>query len=166
MLDRVAAGWALAGGLVLFAVVAVTMVNIAGIAADRVAGLFGGTAPRLAGFEELAGLLTGVGVVMLLPYCQVRRGHVVVDLFLRWTPAGFSNQMDRICAALFALVALFLAVMLARGAWEGAADGVTTSVLGLPDWPFQMPAIASLLLWSVIAARQGAGVAGMPAEDR
>ncbi|MCB9960050.1 MAG: TRAP transporter small permease subunit [Rhodospirillaceae bacterium] len=153
LLDRAAALWALAGGGLLLGVVAITMANVAAVAADRVAGLFGASVSAISGYEELVGLLVGAGAFMLLPYCQLRRGHVVVDLLLRHARPRIRHAVDRTCAGLFAVAAALLAVMLARGAMEGAEDGIASRVLALPDWPFQVPAVLSLALWGLVAAR-------------
>ena len=63
----------------------------------------------------------------------------------------------RILMLLAALAAALLAVMLARGAIEGAEDGIASRVLALPDWPFQVPAVISLALWALVAARLSLG---------
>ena len=154
LLDRLAGLWALLGGIALLAIVAVTVVNVGAFALDRLARLGGGTVGGLPGYEDFVRLTVGAAVPMFLPWCQARRGHLAVDLFLSRAPAGFNRFIDRVSLVLMAAAALFLAWWMVLGMVETRADGALSRVLGWPEWPFYLTGIASLVLWAAVALAQ------------
>jgi TRAP-type C4-dicarboxylate transport system permease small subunit len=166
--DRVvaplAAVLALYGGAVLLTITAITMLNVAGFALDALARPFGARVPGLSGYEEVVALLIGGGTLALLPWCQIRRGHVAVDLFTRRAPAALVRTIDRIGLLLTALMALGFALAMAAGMMQARSDGIVTGVRAWPEWPFWIPGIVALAVWSVTAAVMAAAP-GRQAED-
>lgn len=154
LLERTADLFALIGGAVVIFIVLVTTLNAGALILDRIAGLFGTDVSALPGYEELVRLAISVAALMFFPYCQLRRGHVAVDLFVARLPQRVKTLLDRIWLLLTAAVALFLAWWMVQGLFEKRADGVITGVLGLPEWPFYAPGIVALILWAVIALVQ------------
>jgi TRAP-type C4-dicarboxylate transport system permease small subunit len=151
---RVAEWWAVAGGLVLLAIVLVTAANAGAFALDRLARLRGGTVAGLPGYEDFVRLAISGAALMFLPYAQARRGHVVVDIFVASLPHGFRLLLDRLWLLATAGIALFLAWWMWFGMVRARTDALVTGVLGWPDWPFYLPGIASLLLWAAVALAQ------------
>jgi len=151
---RLAGVWAILGGAVLAAIVLVTTANIALFALHRLAVLWGGSVAGLPGYEDFVRLAVSAAALMLLPWCQARRGHVAVDLFVSNLPGAVQRLLDRLWLALTAALALFLLVMTARGMAETRADGVLSPILGWPEWPFYLPGLVSLALWAAVAASQ------------
>ncbi|MEM6486661.1 MAG: TRAP transporter small permease subunit [Pseudomonadota bacterium] len=156
-LERIAALWALLGGVGLIAIVAVTTTNVALFAADRVAALSGRAVSGIVGYEDFVALVTSCAALAFFPYCQVHTGHVRVDLFASAMPAALRRGLDRVWLVLTAVAALFLAGMMLQGLLESRDDGALSRILGWPVWPFYVPGILSLLLWAAIAAAQAAG---------
>lgn len=154
LIKRITTWWALLGGLVLFAIVLVTVSNVAAFALDRLARLLGGTVTGLPGYEDFVRLAISAAALMLLPYCQLKRGHVVVDLFADMLPRALRRILTRISLAAMAALALFLAYWMMQGMHETRADGALSRVLGWPEWPFYLPGIVSLLLWAAVAGHQ------------
>lgn len=153
MLGRAAALWALAGGVLLLAIVGVTTANIALFSAHRIAEIWGGSVTGLPGYEDFVRLAISCTALMCLPFCQHRRGHVAVDLLAgRLGRAG--PMLVRLWDALTALLAVFLAIWMVRGMAETRSDGVLSPILGWPEWPFYLPGVASLLLWAAVAGSQ------------
>jgi len=150
-LERVTALWAILGGLVLLLLVAVTAVNAAGFTADRIAGLFGGSVAVMRGYEDLVRLLISAAAPMLFPYCQIRRGHIAVDIFIERMPAAIRRGIDTASLLAMAGLTLFLAYWMWFGMTEARADGLESRVLGWPEWPFYLPGMVSLLLWAIVA---------------
>ena len=72
------------------------------------------------------------------------------------------RTIDRVWLVLTAAVALFLGWWMAYGLIEARADGMLTSVLGWPVWPFYLPGIAAMALWAAIALAQ---IRGAPPDD-
>ncbi|MCS6878254.1 MAG: TRAP transporter small permease [Geminicoccaceae bacterium] len=151
MLERSAAAFAIAGGTVLLAIAAITGVNVLLYLADLLAP---GRLGIVRGYEDLVRLFVSAAVPMLFPYCQLRRGHVAVDLLAEHLPPPVRLGLERTGVALTAAIALFLAFWLAQGLLESRADGRIAGVLGWPEWPFFLPGLLSLLLWAAIAADQ------------
>jgi len=153
-LEKIAAAWALAGGALLLSIALVTVTNAGAFLIDRLARLAGGTVSGLPGYEDFVRLAVSCAALMLIPFCQARRGHIAVDLVLSRFPRNLRRAFDRIAAAGIAALALFLAYWMAIGMAETRSDHALSRVLGWPEWPFYLPGIASLLLWAAIALAQ------------
>ena len=91
---------------------------------------------------------------MLFPFCQLRRGHIAVDVFAGFAPPPVRRALDKLALVGTAGLALFLAYWMALGLLETRADGVLSRVLGWPEWPFYLPGVLSLLLWAAVAGLQ------------
>lgn len=154
LLWRLADLFALAGGFILLAIIAVTTTNTGAFIADRIAGAFGGSVSGLPGYEDFVRLAISSAGLMFFPYCQLQRGHVVVDLFADLAPHAVQRGLDRLWLAISAVTAAFLAWWMVIGLEQKRADGAITSVLGWPEWPFYAPGIVSLALWALIAISQ------------
>lgn len=145
---------ALLAGVGLFAIVAVTTTNVGAFSADRVARLWGETVSGLPGYEDFVRLAISSAALMLFPYCQLRRGHIAVDLFVKLLPVGARMMLDRIWTAIIAVLAMGLAGYMTLGMLEALDDRALSRVLGWPVWPFYLPGIASLILWAAVALSQ------------
>jgi len=153
-LEHLAAAFALAGGVILLLIVAVTVVNAGAFGLDKLARLAGGTVAGLPGYEDFVRLAVAVASPLFLPYCQLRRGHIAVDLFTAGAGPRVNRAIDGLCLLLMAVAALFLAYWMVLGMLETRADGALSRVLGWPVWPFYLGGIAALPLWALLALAQ------------
>jgi len=153
-LKRLTAWWAIAGGLGLLAIMLVTSTNVALFLGDRVAGFFGADVAALSGYEDFVRLVIAGTALAFFPYCQLRRGHVAVDIFVEQLPRGVQRAMDRAFALLTALLALFLLYFMTLGMLETRSDQTVTAVIGWPEWPFYAPGLVSLALWAAVSLAQ------------
>jgi TRAP-type C4-dicarboxylate transport system permease small subunit len=151
---RLAEWWAVAGGVLLLAIVLVTTANAASFAADRLARAWGGTVAGLPGYEEFVRLAISGAALMFFPHAQARRAHVAVDIFVGLLPAWLRLALDRLWLLATIAIALFLGWWMWFGMARARADALVTGVLGWPYWPFYLPGIASLILWAAVAAVQ------------
>jgi TRAP-type C4-dicarboxylate transport system permease small subunit len=142
LVERAATLWALAGGVLLLAVVAVNTWSV-------VSRALGGR--PFAGAFELTEVGVAVAVFAFLPYCQLVGANVTADIFTarasRRTVAAF---------ALFAsLVALGVALLLAQRMYLGLLDqrafGYATTILNLRIWWAFVPIVGSLALLALAA---------------
>ncbi|MEM8950456.1 MAG: TRAP transporter small permease [Pseudomonadota bacterium] len=154
--ERLAAGFALMGGVLLIAIMIVTSINVSAFGLDRLARQFGSNVAALPGYEDFVRLAISSAALMFLPYCQFRRGHVAVDLFVSRLPERFRQSLDRLWLLAIVLLALFLAYWMLQGMLETQADNALSPVLSWPEWPFYLPGILSLLLWALVALVQAA----------
>jgi TRAP-type C4-dicarboxylate transport system permease small subunit len=134
--------WALLGGLVLVALVLMT-------AASATLDLLFNR--PIAGDFELVQMGVAVAAFSFLPYCELTRANVVVDLFTEWASARAKAAM----ALLGSVVAFGFAGLLIWRMQEGMRDYVEyaeyTSILGIPVWIAFPPILVSLLLLMVAA---------------
>lgn len=154
MTRRLADAFAALGGIILLIIVAVTTTNTSAFILDRIAGLFGTDVAGLPGYEDFVQLAISGAALMFFPYCQAKRGHVAVELFMDRLPQILQRAFDRLWLACTVAVALFLAYWMVFGLLEARADGAVTSVLGWAVWPFYLPGLASMILWALVAATQ------------
>jgi len=150
-LQRIIRLWAIAGGLILLAIVGATVLNVGSYLFDAVAGLFGRNFPILPGYEDFVRLTVSAAVPMLFPLCQLRGGHVAVDIFVEMLPRRMVRVVDTLSMAMMTALALFLFYWMIFGAIETYHDGVVSHMLGWHEWPFYLPGIVSLLLWAAAA---------------
>ncbi len=140
--ERIVELWALAGGLVLAAVVAVNVAAVAG-------AIFGAPFP---GDFELTEMGVAVAAFAFLPYCQISRANVTADIF--------TSRASKAWVARFSLagsaVALGFAGLLLWRMWAGMISqreyDYVSAILQIPVWWAYAPCLASLALLAVAAA--------------
>jgi TRAP-type C4-dicarboxylate transport system permease small subunit len=142
-LYRAATGAALLGGGVLFALTLLTVISVAGrtVLSAPVPGDF-----------ELVELGMAVAIFAFLPYCQIVRGNVIVDLVTSRAPARTRALLDAVGNLLFTAIAALLTWRVALGGIEIRSYHETTMVLQVPVWWGYVPAVLSLAFLTVVCA--------------
>ncbi|MEO1649678.1 MAG: TRAP transporter small permease [Pseudomonadota bacterium] len=133
---------------------AATSLNTIGFAVDRLAQMAGIRVSGLPGYEDFVTLAVAVAALTFLPYCQVQRGHVQVDLLGRLLSPSWRFALDWAWTVTACALAVFLTVWLFYGMLEARADRVLSPVLAWPVWQFYLPGIISLALWALVSASQ------------
>jgi TRAP-type C4-dicarboxylate transport system permease small subunit len=79
----------------------------------------------------------GVALIVFafMPWCQARRGNVMVDSFTTRLPPRFQAALDALWEVVFAGMMALIAWRLGAGALEAARSSTTTMVLLLPIAP-------------------------------
>jgi TRAP-type C4-dicarboxylate transport system permease small subunit len=126
VIDRIARGLAVLGGVIALAVAGVVAVSVVR------RWLFSEPIP---GDFELAQIGTAVAVFAFLPYCQIVRGNIVVDTFTTNLPARVRHRIDALWDLVYAAAMALVAVCLARGTWDMLASQEVSMVLRIPVWP-------------------------------
>ncbi len=145
--------WAYLGGILLLVIVFLSTINAALFALNRFTVItFNQTLRGIVGYEEIVTLLIASSVMMFFPLCQLRNGHATVEIFSSLFPLFLKKVFHVISHVLFCFLAFFLALKTYQGMQESLADEVVSSILGLPQWPFYLPVILSLMLWGLSAA--------------
>ena len=128
VVERLARLVALVGGLLLVALALMSVVSIIGRAFTRV-----GLGPVPGDFEliEAGG---AVAVFAFLPWCQLRGGHVTVDLFATYLPRRLWAALAVMGNIAMSIVAAIIAWQLWLGFRDKLAYGETSMILEMPIW--------------------------------
>ncbi len=139
--SRLITAWALLGGILLLAVVAVNMISIVG-------SVFGKPFP---GDFELTEMGVAVAVFAFLPYCQLVGANVSADIFT----SGASRRTIAVFTMFASLVALGFAGLLIWRMYFGMLNqkdyDYTTTILQIPHWMAFVPILVSLALLALAA---------------
>ena len=132
---------ALAGGVILLAIMALTVLDVGGrYLLNR----------PLVGAFELTEVMMSALVASGLAYCGMRRGHVAVDVFFQKFPGALQRPIVLI-SNLLVLGLLFLATyQSAVQAREIQSDGTVTGYMAIPLFPFIWVTTLGLALFSAV----------------
>ena len=144
-LDRLARQCALLGGVLLMGILLVTCASVFGRNLLQ---------RSLVGDFEFTGLACGVAVALFMPWCQVRRGNILVDFFTARTSAPTVAWLDRCGALLVSFCMLGLAWRCAVGGLNAHANFSTSMLLGLPHWWVYAGMAPALALAALIGLHQ------------
>jgi C4-dicarboxylate transporter, DctQ subunit len=112
----------------------------------------------IVGDAEIVKMLTGVAVSLCLPYCHIRYGNVIVDVFTAHSSTRFKASLDLIGTILLALLSLLLAWQTSVGAMDAYNYDNESMMLRLKEWWFYIVIAGGLYLLSIagfiIAVRQ------------
>lgn len=142
LVERVSAVVAVAGGFISLGVAVLVVISVLGrkFYNSPVNGDF-----------EMVQIGTAIAVFSFLPYCQARRGNIVVDTFTSWLPARVNTIIDAFWDLIYAGMMGLLAVCLMNGAIEHYRSGQTTMLLQLIVWPALAVCAALSLLLACVA---------------
>lgn len=145
-LRALATALALAGGGLL--------VVLAGLTVTSIAGRWLASRP-ITGDVELIQLGVAAAIALFLPYCQLRRSHLIVDFFTARTSGPLQRRLDTLGSAVAGAIFLLLAWRAGAAVLDMRSAGETTMVLGVPLWlPYaaMVPGLALAGLTGLIAA--------------
>jgi TRAP-type C4-dicarboxylate transport system permease small subunit len=148
---RVTESLAVFGGLLLVAGALLTVISVTG------RYLF--SAP-INGNVEMVELGAAAAVSSFLPYCQMKRGHVIVDFFTSNASPRVKAGLDLIASVLFAFCAGLITWRLSLGGYDMYRYNDQTMVLGIPTWisfAVMVPSFGLLTLACLSAALSHAG---------
>lgn len=109
----------------------------------------------IVGDFELTGAAAGAAIALFMPWCQLRRGNIMVDFFTARASAATQRRLER-------LGALLLALLMGLMTWRSALGGLNawrsqsgSMMLGFPEWvvyccivpPFALTALIALTQW-------------------
>lgn len=139
-LETVARWLALAGGVLLTALALMTVASVLGRAF-----IFAGLGP-IKGDYELVEMGCAIAVFSFLPWCQLKRGHVTVDIVVDAMPGGARAFFTLLGNIALAAAAVVIAWQLSTGAAEKFAYGEETYELALPlGWGFAFATVGACL---------------------
>jgi TRAP-type C4-dicarboxylate transport system permease small subunit len=145
MLEFLAKLCAIAAGMLLTVITLMTCVSVIG------RNTIGKT---IVGDFELTGAAAGAAIALFLPWCQMRRGNIIVDFFTAKASVRTNERLDRFGALLFAFA---LALMCWRttiggiNAWRSQSG---TMMIGFPEWIIYTAMVPPLALCVAIGLAQ------------
>jgi TRAP-type C4-dicarboxylate transport system permease small subunit len=154
LLEKLARLCAVLAGVLLTVITLMTCVSLIGRNT---------TGWTLVGDFELSGSAAGAAIALFMPWCQLRRGNIMVDFFTARASTATRAGLDRFGALLLALVMALMAWRTGVGglnAWNSQAGSM---MLGFPEWvvyAFMVPALALTALIAAVQAWQGFGEEG------
>ncbi len=144
-MDKLARLCAILAGLLLIFITLMTCTSVVG------RELVGKT---IVGDFELSGAAAGAAIALFMPWCQVRRGNIMVDFFTTKASPEAQAAMERTGA-------LLLAVVMALMAWRTSLGGLNawnnhsgTMMLNFPEWVIYLLMVPPLTLTAIIALHQ------------
>ncbi len=154
VIERVALWLALAGGAVLAAIIVISSLSIAARNLPLLLGLAGLELRPIGvpGDVEIAQLGTAVAVFAFLPYCQLKRANVIVDVVTQGLSERSRAMLDLLANLLFLLIAIVLLRQLALAFLDKLVQGDQSMVLRIPEWaPFGLVLLSLGMLVAAIA---------------
>lgn len=137
---RLANATALVGGLVLVAIIVMTVVSVTGRAL-----IFAGLGP-VPGDYELTELGMAIVIFCFLPLCQLEAGHATVDVFTARLGAAANRVLLALWEVVLTAAIIFIVWRLFEGFRGKSTNGETSMLLQVPVW------------WAYAAALVPAGV--------
>ena len=117
----------------------------------------------IVGDFELSGAAAGAAIALFLPWCQLKRGNIIVDFFTAKASARTNQALDRFGSLLFALALGLMAWRTAIGGVNAWNSHSTTMMMGFPEWVvyvFMVPPLVLCALIGLAQAVQGDAASG------
>lgn len=104
------------------------------------------------GDYELVEVGSGIGIFLALPYTQLQREHIVVDLIAGVTSRGKLLALDALAAIVFGVVMTILSWRLFFGAMDFISSRETSMLLSIPRWWSYLIIIPSCVMTALACA--------------
>lgn len=149
LLDWLTQGFALFGGLVLLALINMSLISIVG------RKLF---AAPIRGDMELMEVGAAVAIAAFLPMCELRGNHLKADAFTLAAPASVKRCLDALAHLICAAVASILAWRTGLQMLDNREYGDVTTLLSIPLWIPLLLIVPSLVLLALCALQRVAEI--------
>jgi TRAP-type C4-dicarboxylate transport system permease small subunit len=136
---------AIAAGVLLTAITLMTCLSLIG------RNTIGRT---IVGDFELSAAAAGAAIALFLPWCQLRRGNIIVDFFTAKASARTNAAFDRFGALLFALVLALMSWRTAIGGLNAWRSQSGTMMIGFPEWVIYSAMLPPMVLCVAIGLAQ------------
>jgi TRAP-type C4-dicarboxylate transport system permease small subunit len=108
----------------------------------------------IVGDFELSAAAAGAAIALFMPWCQIRRGNIIVDFFTARASARTNDRLDRFGALLLALTLGLMAWRTTVGGLNAWKSQSGTMMIGFPEWVIYTGMVPPLALCAVIALAQ------------
>lgn len=137
MLNTCCRMFAVCSGILL---VLMAMMSLASIVGRSVFG------KPILGDYELVQMMSAIAISMALPYCQMTRGHIIVDFFTSALSRSANRLFDIIASLALSVVAFVFAWRIGIGMSDLYANHETSMLLNIPTWWGYVPMVPSFFL--------------------
>jgi TRAP-type C4-dicarboxylate transport system permease small subunit len=144
-LERLAKLCAILAGVLMTVITLMTCVSLIGRNT---------TGWTIVGDFELSGSAAGAAIALFMPWCQLRRGNIIVDFFTTRASAATQELLDRFGALLVACVMALLSWRTLLGGLSAWKSHSGSMMLGFPEWIVYAFMVPPLALCGVIALVQ------------
>lgn len=145
ILELLAQAFAFFGGAVFVALIAMSATSIA---------LRTLTGKPVQGDFELVQFACAIGIAAFLPWCQLRRGNIIVDFFTAHLAPRKQEVLDRFGALMLALAMGLMAWRTTIGGLNAWNSQSSSMIMGVPEWIVYVGMVPPLVLTSLIALVQ------------
>jgi TRAP-type C4-dicarboxylate transport system permease small subunit len=145
LLGQLAKFCAIVAGLLMVFITLMTVVSVIG--RDTIG-------KAITGDFELSGAACGAAVGLFLPWCQYKRGNIIVDFFTAKASEATVGFLDRAGALVLGIVMAVLAWRTTLGGISAFNSNSGTMMLGFPEWMVYSAIVPGLALTAVIAFAQ------------
>ena len=108
----------------------------------------------IVGDIELSASAAGAAIALFLPWCQIRRGNIIVDFFTQGASEAARSGLDRFGALLYAAVMALLTWRTGIGGLNAWRSQSGSMMLGFPEWVVYAGIVPPLALCAVIGGVQ------------
>lgn len=143
-LERLAKLFAIFAGFIMVGITLLTCYSVIGRQFNK---------PLLGDFE-LVQLAMGFAVAAFLPYCQLKKGNIIVDFFTTKATQGTRDWLDRIGALTVAVMMGLFAWRTLLGGLNEKSTGSVSMLMQLPTYPAYYAMVPAFILTAVIALMQ------------
>ena len=154
ILELLAKACAVLAGVLLIGITLMTCISLIGRNT---------TGWSIVGAFEMSGYAAGAAIALFMPWCQYRRGNIIVDFFTAHLAQPKQDALDRFGA-------LMLAAAMGLMAWRTTIGGINawksqagSMIMGVPEWTVYVCMAPALTLTAVIALVQA--VRGFPTHE-
>jgi TRAP-type C4-dicarboxylate transport system permease small subunit len=117
----------------------------------------------IVGAFELSGSAAGAAIALFMPWCQAKRGNIIVDFFTARASEAAQSWLDRFGAFTVALAMGLLAWRTTLGGLNAWKSQTGSMMMGFPEWIVYTGMVPPLVLTALIALVQA--VAGFEPGD-
>ncbi|BAO29425.1 TRAP transporter small permease [Sulfuritalea hydrogenivorans] len=98
------------------------------------------------GDYELVQMMSAVAVTLSLPFCQMIRGHIIVDFFTTGLPRKVNRVFDILASLILAVAAFAFSWRIGIGMFDLRENGDASMLLNVPTWWGYAPMVLSFFL--------------------
>jgi TRAP-type C4-dicarboxylate transport system permease small subunit len=137
VLNSICRLFAVGAGIMLILMAAMSLASIVG------RSFFG---KPIVGDYELVQIMSAMAVSLALPFCQMIRGHVIVDFFTAALPAKTNKYLDILASMVLAIASFLLTWRIGTGLFELMGNDDASMLLNIPTWWGYVPMVPSFFL--------------------